>query len=32
MDRFQSAKAQLYATAIAVGSIALVAYALWVAR
>ncbi|HKY56881.1 MAG TPA: proton-conducting transporter membrane subunit [Aeromicrobium sp.] len=32
MDRFQSAKAQLYATAIAVGSIALVAYALWVGR
>jgi len=32
MDRFQSAKAQLYATAIAVGAVALVAYALWVGR
>ena len=32
MDRLQSAKAQLYATAIAVGSLALVALALWVGR
>jgi len=32
VDRLQSAKAQLYATAIVVGSIALVAYALWVGR
>ena len=32
MDRLQSAKAQLYATAIAVGSVALVAIGLWVGR
>lgn len=32
VDRLQSAKAQLYATAIVVGSVALVAYALWVGR
>jgi hypothetical protein len=32
MDRLQSAKAQLYATAIAIGSLALVALALWVGR
>lgn len=32
MDRLQSAKAQLYATAIAVGVLAFVAYALWVGR
>jgi NADH-quinone oxidoreductase subunit L len=32
MDRLQSAKAQLYATAVAVGSVALVAIALWVGR
>jgi len=32
LDRFQSAKAQLYATAIVVGSMAIVAYALWVGR
>ena len=32
MDRLQSAKAQLYATAIAVGSLALVVLALWVGR
>jgi NADH-quinone oxidoreductase subunit L len=32
MDRLQSAKAQLYATAIVVGTVALVAYALWVGR
>jgi NADH-quinone oxidoreductase subunit L len=32
MDRLQSAKAQLYATAIAVGSLALVVFALWVGR
>ncbi len=31
-DRLQSAKAQLYATAIAVGSLGLVGYALWVGR
>lgn len=32
MDRLQSAKAQLYATAIVVGTLALVVYALWVGR
>ncbi len=32
MDRLQSAKAQLYATAIAVGALALVAYGLWAGR
>jgi NADH-quinone oxidoreductase subunit L len=32
MNRLQSAKAQLYATAIAVGSLALAAYAVWVSR
>jgi NADH-quinone oxidoreductase subunit L len=32
MDRLQSAKSQLYATAIAAGAIALVVYALWVGR
>ena len=32
MDRLQSAKAQLYATAIAAGAIGLVVYALWVGR
>jgi len=32
MDRLQSAKAQLYATAIAVGALVLAAYAVWVIR
>ena len=32
MDRLQSAKPQLYATAIAAGAIVLVVYALWVGR
>jgi NADH-quinone oxidoreductase subunit L len=32
LDRLQSAKAQLYATAIAIGALALVGYAVWVSR
>jgi NADH-quinone oxidoreductase subunit L len=32
MDRLQSAKAQLYATAIALGALALAGYAAWVSR
>ena len=32
LDRLQSAKAQLYATAIAMGALGLVAYGLWVGR
>jgi NADH-quinone oxidoreductase subunit L len=32
MDRLQTAKSQLYATAIVLGSLALVAYAMWVGR